>query len=123
MVFPCPDEHGFKGILVAPTVHGNLIVGPDAYQVEDGDHVATVEPYLSQVKSGGLRSVPGIDFRQTIHEYAGVRPNTQIPDFVIEESPFVLISSTWRVSSHPDSPQLRPLPWRDCAYCPGAVLS
>ena len=87
VVFPCPDEHGFKGILVAPTVHGNLIVGPDAYQVEDGDHVATVEPYLSQVKSGGLRSVPGIDFRQTIHEYAGVRPNTQIPDFVIEESP------------------------------------
>ena len=62
-------------------------MGPDAYQVEDGDHVATVEPYLSQVKSGGLRSVPGIDFRQTIHEYAGVRPNTQIPDFVIEESP------------------------------------
>ena len=45
VVFPCPDEHGFKGILVAPTVHGNLIVGPDAYQVEDGDHVATVEPY------------------------------------------------------------------------------
>ena len=87
VVFPCPDEHGFKGILVAPTVHGNLIVGPDAYQVEDGDHVATVEPYLSQVKSGGLRAVPGIDFRQTIHEYAGVRPNTQIPDFVIEESP------------------------------------
>ena len=77
VVFPCPDEHGFKGILVAPTVHGNLIVGPDAYQVEDGDHVATVEPYLSQVKSGGLRSVPGIDFRQTIHEYAGVRPNIQ----------------------------------------------
>ena len=38
VVFPCPDEHGFKGILVAPTVHGNLIVGPDAYQVEDGDH-------------------------------------------------------------------------------------
>ena len=87
VVFPCPDEHGFKGILVAPTIHGNLIVGPDAYQVEDGDHVATVEPQLSEVKSGGLRSVPGIDFRQTIHEYAGVRPNTQVPDFVIGESP------------------------------------
>lgn len=87
VVFPCPDEHGFKGILVAPTVHGNLIVGPDAYQVEDGDHVATVEPELSMVRSGGLRSVPGIDFRHIIHKYAGVRPNTQIHDFVIGESP------------------------------------
>ena len=87
VVFPCPDEHGFKGILVAPTVHGNLIVGPDAYVVENGDCVATREPELSQVREGGLRSVPGIDFRQIIHQYAGVRPNTQVPDFVIGESP------------------------------------
>ncbi len=87
VIFPCPDEHGFKGILVAPTVHGNLIVGPDAYEVENGDCVATKEPYLTQVREGGLRSVPGLDFRQVIHEYAGVRPNTQIPDFVIGESP------------------------------------
>lgn len=86
VVFPCPDEHGFKGILVAPTVHGNLIVGPDAYEVEDGDCVATREPLLSELKNGGLRSVPGIDFRQIIHQYAGVRPNTQVPDFVIGES-------------------------------------
>lgn len=86
IVFPCPDEHGFKGILVAPTVHGNLIVGPDAYGVENGDAVATREPELTAVKTGGLRSVPGIDFRQTIHQYVGVRPNTQIPDFVIGES-------------------------------------
>ena len=47
VVFPCPDEHGFKGILVAPTVHGNLIVGPDAYQVEDGDHVVTSADMLA----------------------------------------------------------------------------
>ena len=87
IVFPCPDEHGFKGILVAPTVHGNLIVGPDAYVVPDGDCVATREPELTQVREGGLRSVPRIDFRQIIHQYAGVRPNTQVPDFVIGESP------------------------------------
>ena len=87
VVFPCPDEHGFKGILVAPTVHGNLIVGPDAYEVKDGDEVATNGAYMEGVKEGGLRSVPGIDFRKVIHEYAGVRPNTQIPDFVIGESP------------------------------------
>ncbi len=87
VVFPCPDEHGFKGVLVAPTVHGNLIVGPDSYVVENGDCVATVSPMLEELKKHGHRSVPGIDFRQIIHEYAGVRPNTQIPDFVIGEAP------------------------------------
>lgn len=86
IIFPCPDEHGFKGILVAPTVHGNLIVGPDANVVKDGDCVGTVQPTLSQLLPNGLRSVPGIDFRQVIHQYAGVRPNTQIPDFVIGEA-------------------------------------
>ena len=41
---PVPTSTALKGILVAPTVHGNLIVGPDAYQVEDGDHVAWSNP-------------------------------------------------------------------------------
>jgi len=86
VVFPCPDEHGFKGVLISPTVHGNLIVGPDSYEVENGDCVATVSPMLEELKNQGHRSVPGIDFSQIIHEYAGVRPNTQIPDFIIEES-------------------------------------
>lgn len=88
VVFPCPDEHGFKGVLVAPTVHGNLIVGPDAEQVEDGTDVGTTAKHLDEVKAAGLRSIPSIDFRQIIHEYAGVRPNTEIPDFIIGESPF-----------------------------------
>lgn len=87
VVFPCPDEHGFKGVLVAPTVHGNLIVGPDCYQVADGNCVGTDPALLPKLKQHGLRSVPAIDFSQIIHEYAGVRPNTQIPDFVIGESP------------------------------------
>lgn len=87
IIFPCPDEHGFKGICVTPTVHGNLLVGPDCYQAADGDHVGTDPSTLENLKAEGHRSMPGIDFREVIHEYAGVRPNTQIPDFVIGEAP------------------------------------
>jgi len=86
VIFSCPDELGFKGVLVAPTVHGNLIVGPDADPVENGDCVGTKAENLSRLKKLGLRSVPSINFREIIHEYAGVRPTTQKKDFIIEES-------------------------------------
>ncbi len=87
VIFQCPDERG-KGVLVSPTVHGNLIVGPDAYRVNDGDAVATDKDTIHLLKARGMKSVPGINFREVIHEYAGVRPNTQIDDFIIEESPY-----------------------------------
>lgn len=86
VIFRCPDEKG-KGVLVAPTVHGNLIVGPDAFEVRDGDSVGTVAETLPKLKTSGHRSVPGIDFRQIIHEYAGVRPATADSDFIINISP------------------------------------
>ena len=87
VIFPCPDEYGFKGVLVAPTIHGNLIVGPDAEKAQDGADVRNTAKSLQDVKAWGLRSVPGINFREVIHEYAGVRPNTQFKDFIIGESP------------------------------------
>ncbi|MBD5551751.1 MAG: NAD(P)/FAD-dependent oxidoreductase [Lachnospiraceae bacterium] len=87
IIFPCPDERGTKGICVTPTVHGNLLVGPDFYEVQDGDHVGTDPATLENLKEAGHRSVPGVDFREVIHEYAGVRPNTNCPDFVIGEAP------------------------------------
>ena len=84
VIFTCPSELG-KGILVSPTVHGNLIVGPDAFEVPDGDTVGTDPKTLGNLKPAGLRSVPSINYRETIHEYAGVRPNTQFDEFYIKE--------------------------------------
>lgn len=85
VIFRCPDELG-KGVLVSPTVHGNLIVGPDAFEVNDGQAVGTVAETLPKLKTSGAKSVPSIDFRQVIHEYAGVRPATDDSDFVIRMS-------------------------------------
>lgn len=84
VIFCCPNKNG-KGVLVSPTVHGNLIVGPDAIDVDDAETVETDAINLPELKEKGKRSVPGLNFREIIHEYAGVRPNTQFDEFYIKE--------------------------------------
>ena len=82
VVFQCPSKVG-KGVLVSPTVHGNLIVGPNAVDCEAGD-TATAADDLAFVRSMAVKSIPSIDFRQNIRNFAGVRPNSTVDDFIIE---------------------------------------
>lgn len=83
VIFQCPGERG-KGVLVAPTVHGNLIVGPSAEPVE-GEDTATTAAGLDYVRATAARSVPSIQFRQSIRSFAGVRAAADTGDFVIGE--------------------------------------
>ncbi|MBO4321695.1 MAG: NAD(P)/FAD-dependent oxidoreductase [Clostridia bacterium] len=87
VVFGCPDENGFKGILVAPTVHGNLLVGPTSDLTDSPEDLSTDPEVLSRVKAAGLKLVPGIDFRNVIRQYTGIRPTTNVRDFVIRINP------------------------------------
>lgn len=80
-VFQCPSEVG-KGVLVSPTVHGNLIVGPDACPVE-GQDVSNTAAGMAFVRSTAVRSVPSVDFRQSIRNFAGVRAHGSTGDFII----------------------------------------
>lgn len=84
VIFQCPTKLG-KGILVSPTVHGNLIVGPDA-ELVDGDDTSTAAAALEQVAELGRKSVPSVDLRASIRNFAGVRANSDRGDFVIEEA-------------------------------------
>ena len=84
VIFQCPNEKG-KGVLVSPTVHGNLIVGPNAEPVE-GDDTSTTSAGLAFVRETALRSVPSVDFRTSIRNFAGVRASTGAKDFIIELS-------------------------------------
>ena len=83
-VFQCPNEKG-KGVLVSPTVHGNLIVGPDA-AVGAADDRSTDSAGLAAIAAAARRSVPGVDLRQNIRNFAGVRANSDRDDFIIGES-------------------------------------
>lgn len=82
-LFVCPSSRG-KGILVSPTVDGNVIVGPNAYPIEDGDDKSTTAPGLDEISEGAKRIVPTINLRQVITSFSGVRPTPDTYDFYIK---------------------------------------
>ena len=84
VIFQCPNEKG-KGVLVAPTVHGNLIAGPNAQPVT-GDDTSNTSSGLAYVRETALRSVPSVDFRASIRNFAGVRATADTGDFIIQEA-------------------------------------
>lgn len=84
VIFQCPTSLG-KGVLVSPTMDGNLIVGPNAEQAERDDLATTAEG-LEFVKKKAALSVPDIQFRDSIRNFSGLRAVTEIDDFIIEET-------------------------------------
>jgi len=83
-LFTCPTEKG-KGVLVTKTVHGNLLVGPNAKVVEKDD-ITTSKSGLKEIMDGGRKSIPNIDFSKTITSFAGVRATPNTGDFMIFKS-------------------------------------
>ncbi len=84
-IFQCPGKEG-KGVLVSPTVHGNLLVGPDAEEINDADDVASTIDGLKFIQTKSVKSVPGIDFSKSIRQFAGIRAVSDKKDFIISEA-------------------------------------
>ncbi len=85
VIFQCPGPEG-KGVLVAPTVHGNLIVGPNAEPVTDRRDLGNTAAGLAFVKARAVQSVPSIRFGENIRNFSGIRANTDQSDFIIQWS-------------------------------------
>lgn len=83
-IFPLPDRDG-KGILVTPTVHGNLLTGPTAEDIPDKEGICTTAEGLSRVMERAALHVKGIPFREVITSFAGLRACEDGHDFVIGE--------------------------------------
>lgn len=83
-MFRAPGPLG-KGVLVSPTVEGNLIVGPDAVGVGDPADTATRPDGLAWVVEQAKTIWPGYDGREVITNFAGVRPSGADGDFVVGE--------------------------------------
>jgi glycerol-3-phosphate dehydrogenase len=73
VLFPVPNNIS-KGILVATTVHGNTLIGPDAQDTEEkSDSDVTLEG-MARVWEGGKKLVSGLQREQIIASFAGLRP-------------------------------------------------
>ena len=81
-IFQCPNEMG-KGILVTPTVDGNLLIGPTALNIEDKDDTTTTPEGLREAVQKALKSVPIVSVRNAITSFAGVRAHPTNDDFII----------------------------------------
>ena len=75
-----------KGILVSPTVDGNLLVGPTAKVVATPDSDDTTPAGLAEVERLAAKSVPSVNFRQVITSFSGVRASTKGSDFILKHS-------------------------------------
>jgi glycerol-3-phosphate dehydrogenase len=84
VIFPCPSALG-KGILVSPTIHGNIIVGPDSKTVERDATECTAKG-LASVRQGAARIIPTVNLRASIRNFAGIRADAGLEDFIVGES-------------------------------------
>ena len=83
-IFPLPNEFG-KGVLVSPTIHGNLIVGPTAMDVEDKEANNVRQEGIDFLMTKAEESVADLPMRQVITSFAGLRAHESRGDFTIGE--------------------------------------
>jgi len=83
-IFQLPTRYG-KGVLVTPTVHGNLLAGPTAVDIEDREGVNTTREGMEDLMKRAALSVEGLPARQVITSFAGLRAHgdTENGDFII----------------------------------------
>lgn len=85
VIFQVPTKLG-KGILVTTTYHGNLMLGPNAEEIEDKEDLSTDETTLKFIIDTARRSVPDFNIKKALKSFAGNRPVSNKKDWVIEES-------------------------------------
>ena len=86
IILPVPSERT-KGVLLARTAFGNLLVGPTAEEVEEREHASVDAATLRQLIDKAVALVPGLASHSVSAVYAGLRPATQFKDYQIAALP------------------------------------
>lgn len=83
-IFPQPTKFG-KGILVTPTVHGNVLVGPTAIDIQDKEATATTQAGIDEMIAKASMNVRDLPIRQVITSFAGLRAHEDHHEFILGE--------------------------------------
>lgn len=83
VIYPTPSSKG-KGVLAVPTVHGNVMLGPNSDFIEDKEDDSTGDG-LDYIKREISKTMKNIPYNKMIHTFAGLRPHIDLNDFYIQE--------------------------------------
>lgn len=93
-IYPAPRAGiGGLGVHLTPTIHGNLIIGPSAEYIDDPEDTSSTRPIMDKLFREAQQLLPGLERRQIIGSYCGIRPKQAPPgeggywDFHIQEEP------------------------------------
>ncbi len=82
-IFRTPTKMG-KGILVSPTVDGNLLLGPTAENIEDKEDVSTTASGLGSILGNAKEVLKTVPSGKNITSFTGLRAAGNTGDFIIE---------------------------------------
>lgn len=86
-IFPLPGPMG-KGVLTAPTIHGNMFVGPSATDIEDKEGVNTTQDIINDLvdkASASHLTKDRLPMNKVITSFAGLRAHEEHHEFIVEE--------------------------------------
>lgn len=86
IVLPVPTEKS-KGVLIAPTIFGNVIAGPTAEEQDNRDDTSVDRVTLNGLVEYARNLVPALKHCPVTASYAGIRPATQFQDYQIHSYP------------------------------------
>lgn len=83
-IFQLPGKYG-KGVLVTPTVDGNILLGPTAHDITDKEDTSTTAEGLDEIRQKSTISVKNIPYGDAITSFAGLRAHEDGHEFIIKE--------------------------------------
>ncbi len=85
VIYPIPTKIS-KGVLIVPQVHGNILLGPTAYDIKDKYDVSNTASGLNYIKENLKRLTDYNPYQMIIRTFSGIRASSNYGDFYIKES-------------------------------------
>ncbi|HEV2253013.1 MAG TPA: NAD(P)/FAD-dependent oxidoreductase [Streptosporangiaceae bacterium] len=86
IVLPVPSSRG-KGVLISPTIYGNVMLGPTSEDLQDRTATGTSQAGFDFLLGKGQALMPRLLQQEVTATYAGLRAATDKNDYVIEIDP------------------------------------